>query len=150
MTRGLKPSPIKAGTSTLERAPPPPSHLSRDAKAEWRRVAPILVERRVLPVAALGVLERYAPAVGMMREATKHIQIAGIVLDTGKRNPSVGILTAAQTQALRAANDLGLTPAARSRAGMMGGAGDDDDFIFDFHENCLDFFESELFTEKVC
>lgn len=127
MTRGLKPSKLVAGSSQVQTAPTPPAHLSRDGKAEWRRVAPILVERRILTFGDLGILESYATAIGLVREASRHLQTQGIVLENGKRNPAAGILTAAQTAALRAASELGLTPVARSRAGMNGNPSSDDD-----------------------
>lgn len=126
MTRGLKPT-LKPGSHTLTKAPTPPAYLPKDAKAEWRRVAPILVARGILTVADLGILESYCTAIALVREASRDVQIRGLVLENGKRNPAVGIITAGQTQALRAANDLGLTPAARSRAGMMAPADDDDE-----------------------
>ncbi|RWF07315.1 MAG: phage terminase small subunit P27 family, partial [Mesorhizobium sp.] len=68
--RGRKPAGIVAGTSPVTKVPPAPTWLSKDAKAEWRRVAPILVnERKVLTEADLGTLESYCIATGTVREA---------------------------------------------------------------------------------
>lgn len=126
--RGLKPTHITTGTSPITDAPPPPAYLSRDAKVEWRRVAPILaVERKVLTVADLAALENFVIAAGTVREMHRLLQIEGYVLENGKRHPAVGILTAMMQQQLRCAGELGLTPAARSRAVMIGGDDDDDD-----------------------
>lgn len=126
--RGLKPSTIVAGTSPVTKTPAPPAYLSKDAKAEWRRVAPILInERRVLTIADLAVLENFVIATGTMREMHRLLQAEGYVLANGKRHSAAGILTAAQQQQLRCAGELGLTPSARSRAAMMDAADDDDD-----------------------
>lgn len=126
--RGQKPSNIAPGTSPVTKVPAPPSYLSKDAKAEWRRVAPILIdERKVLTVADLAVLENFVIATGTMREAHRALNQEGMVLPNGKRHPAYGILSAAQQQQLRCAGELGLTPSARSRAAMMETPGNDDD-----------------------
>lgn len=128
MTRGLKPSTIVAGTSPVASVPKAPSYLSKDAKAEWRRVAPILTdERKVLTVADLAALENYVIAVATMRRAHRELEDSGLLI-AGKRNPASTILLQAQQQQLRAAGELGLTPAARSRAVMATGD-DDEDFL---------------------
>lgn len=128
MTRGLKPSTIAPGTSPVTTVPKAPSYLSKDAKAEWRRVAPILTdERNVLTVADLAALENYVIAVATMRQAHREIQTGGLVLANGKRNPASTVLLQAQQQQLRAAGELGLTPVARSRAAIIAVDDDDDD-----------------------
>ena len=128
MTRGVKPSTIVPGTSPVTTVPKAPTYLSADARAEWRRVAPILTdERKVLTIADLAALENYVIAVATMRQAHREIQIGGLVLGKGKRNPASTVLLQAQQQQLRAAGELGLTPAARSRAAMIGDNDDDDD-----------------------
>ena len=127
--RGLKPSTITPGTSPVTAIPKAPAYLSKDAKAEWRRVAPILTdERKVLTVADLATLENYVIAVATMRKAHRDLEATGLLL-AGKRNPVSTILLQAQQQQLRAAGELGLTPAARSRAVMAGGDEDDEDFL---------------------
>lgn len=129
MTRGLKPSAIVAGTSPVTKVPSPPAYLSKDAKAEWRKVAPILVnERKVLTVADLAAFENYVIAVAMMRQAARDVQTNGNVLPNGKRNPASTALVQMMQQHLRAAGELGLTPAARSRAVIAAGD-DDEDFL---------------------
>lgn len=128
MTRGLKPATIVAGTSPVTAVPKAPSYLSKDAKAEWRRVAPILTdERKVLTIADLAALENYVIAVATMRQAHRELEASGLLI-AGKRNPASTILLQAQQQQLRAAGELGLTPAARSRAVIAAGD-DDEDFL---------------------
>ncbi|RWD50585.1 MAG: phage terminase small subunit P27 family, partial [Mesorhizobium sp.] len=95
--------------------PPAPTWLSKDAKAEWRRVAPILVnERKVLTEADLGTLESYCIATGTVREAHRALNRDGLVV-AGKRHPAFGMMNAAQTTARLCAAELGLTPVSRSR-----------------------------------
>ncbi|UXN61718.1 phage terminase small subunit P27 family [Phyllobacterium zundukense] len=126
--RGLKPSTIIGGSSPVIKIPSPPAYLSKDAKAEWKRVAPILIrERKVLTVADLGTLENYCISLGTIREMHRLLQAEGYVTTEGKRHPAAGILTAMQQQQLRCAGELGLTPSARSRAAMMEMAEDGDD-----------------------
>ncbi|RWE55784.1 MAG: phage terminase small subunit P27 family [Mesorhizobium sp.] len=113
--RGRKPAGIVAGTSPVTKVPPAPTWLSKDAKAEWRRVAPILVnERKVLTEADLGTLESYCIATGTVREAHRALNRDGLVV-AGKRHPAFGMMNAAQTTARLCAAELGLTPVSRSR-----------------------------------
>lgn len=129
MTRGLKPTTIVAGSSPVVGVPKTPSYLNKEAKAEWRRVAPILIdERKVLTEADLSALENYVIAVATMRQAHKELHATGFLVG-GKRNPLSTILLQAQQQQLRAAGELGLTPAARSRATISEAANDDEDFL---------------------
>jgi P27 family predicted phage terminase small subunit len=123
--RGRKPAAIVTGTSTLGAVPRPPAWLSKDAKAEWRRVAPILVERNVLTDGDLGVLETYCSAIGTAREAQRTLNAEGLTL-AGKRHPVFGILNAAQTNARLCAAELGLTPVSRSRPAIRDDAGGDE------------------------
>ena len=123
--RGPKPQSITAGTSPIAEVPKAPSWLSRPAKAEWNRVAPILVlERNVLTEADLAALQNYVIACATMQDAHRELQASGLLID-GKRNPASTILLQAQQQQLRAAGELGLTPASRSRPTMRESADED-------------------------
>jgi P27 family predicted phage terminase small subunit len=123
--RGRKPQSIVAGTSPVARVPSPPSWFSKDAKAEWRRVAPILItERRVLTEADLGTLESYCIATGTAREAHRALNRDGLVIG-GKRHPAFGMMNAAQTTARLCAAELGLTPVSRSRPAIREDQDDD-------------------------
>ncbi|WP_036264431.1 phage terminase small subunit P27 family [Methylocapsa aurea] len=118
MTRGCRPKNIVKGSSTLDNIPKCPAWLSSHAKSEWKRVAPILVERNVLTEADLPTLESYCCSVGTIRECQTQISRDGITVVTPhgiKRHPAVGIQNAAQTTARLLANELGLTPVSRSR-----------------------------------
>lgn len=124
--RGRKPAGIVAGTSPVTKVPPAPAWLSKDAKAEWRRVAPILVnERKVLTEADLGTLESYCIATGTVREAHRTLNRDGLVV-AGKRHPAFGMMNAAQTTARLCAAELGLTPVSRSRPAIREESNDSD------------------------
>lgn len=126
MTRGVKPQIVKP--SSAVEIGNPPSWLGKEAKREWRRIAPILNERKVLTEGDLGTVQSYCVAFGIMVEAQKQIKKDGILLD-GKKHPALGTLNAAQTTMRLAANELGLTPISRSRAAIR--ENDDDDSLLD-------------------
>ncbi|MCC4298130.1 phage terminase small subunit P27 family [Aurantimonas coralicida] len=128
--KGRQPSRLITGSQVLTDMPRAPAWLSPAAKAEWRRVAPILVDRGILTEADLGTLEGYATAMGRVREAEKTIRAEGSIYVSAsgpKRHPAVTLQDAALKTARLFANELGLTPVARSRAAIQGGPSDDDD-----------------------
>jgi P27 family predicted phage terminase small subunit len=122
MTRGLKPATIVTASRTVATVPKAPVWLSKFAKAEWCRVAPILVERNVLTEADLGTLESYCVSVGIVRQAQVEINHDGLLIG-GKRHPAFGVMNSAQTTARLCAAELGLTPVSRSRPAIR----DDED-----------------------
>lgn len=125
--RGVKPSNIVPGK--IAGVPKPPAWLSKDAKAEWKRVAAILVERNVLTDADLGTLESYCTATGLIRECQREINSKGLTIIGPKgpmRNPAINAQNAAITQARLLANELGLTPVSRSRPAIRDDNDEDD------------------------
>lgn len=130
--RGRKPSTITTASRAVHEAPRVPSWLSKEAKAEWRRVVPILVERKVLTEADFGTLETYVTASGQVRECQKIIAAEGLttMTPTGPRkHPAVAIQSNAMTQARLCAAELGLTPVSRSRPSIRDDVDDDTDFL---------------------
>lgn len=122
--RGAKPS-LKT-TATPTSATTAPSWLSKDAQAEWRRVMPLLVERRILTDADLGSFENYCVAVGRVREIERIIREMGVE-PAHFRMQNAAIQTARQLAA-----ELGLTPVSRSRPAINDdGEGDDDSPLAD-------------------
>lgn len=124
--KGRKPGTIVSGSHTLTKAPPAPADLSKDARAEWRRVAPILAERRHLTAADLGALESLCIAIGLRDEARRTLAAEGSTYKAGngllKAHPAVGILKDALSACLRHQAELGLTIVSRSRIAL----GDDE------------------------
>ncbi|MHB2165725.1 phage terminase small subunit P27 family [Alsobacter sp. R-9] len=119
--RGTKPATIRPGTSSVKSAPKAPAWLSKDAKAEWSRVVPVLVERRVLTDADLGCVEAYCVAIGRVREFERLIQSGDGDLLRLVRAQDKSTQTARQLAA-----ELGLTPVSRSRPTMRDEDEDED------------------------
>jgi P27 family predicted phage terminase small subunit len=130
--KGTKPS-LSRSKDAVRTPRPAPAWLSVDAKKEWRRVMPDLVERRILTVADLGSLENYCLAIGTVREMERTLQTEGYtyVSDKGmiKRHPAGVILSDAMTRARLLAAELGLTPVSRSRPAIRDD--EDDDSLLD-------------------
>lgn len=128
-TRGRK-TPASTPTDVVEKVPRPPSEMSAEAKAEWKRVMPVLVERRVLSPADLAGVEAYCNAVGDAAQARAAIQKDGAYLTNAraelKRHPAFATLREATMAARQWAAELGLTPASRGRI-SEGSADEDDD-----------------------
>ncbi|WP_250152318.1 phage terminase small subunit P27 family [Ancylobacter radicis] len=127
--RGAKPHSIIPGSSPVRGDLDPPDWLGEDARAEWDRVAPVLInERRTLTVADIASLVNYCVAVGQAAEASRIIMTEGMTyVSKGgpKKHPAVAIRSDAMTQARLLAGELGLTPVSRSRPGSRGdGSGD--------------------------
>lgn len=110
--------------------PEPPSWLTDDARAEWDRVLPILLnERRTLTTADLSSLVHYCTAVGQVAEAARILKNEGLTFSGAsgpKRHPAVAIRSDGMTQARQIAAELGLTPASRGRPGIRTGEGGGD------------------------
>lgn len=125
--RGRKPANIVSGSHAVTSVPHPPTYLPKDGKAEWRKIAPILVfERQTLTEADLATFENYCLAVGTMRAAQRLLSAEGLVTAAGKRHPAFGIMNAAQTTQRLCAAELGLTPVSRSRPAIRIDAEADD------------------------
>lgn len=125
--RGTKPH-LASDPNGMATIPKAPAFIGKDARAEWRRVVPLLVERRILTDADLGTLESYAIAIGTVREARRVIAREGMTFmgaSGPKRHPAVGVMNEAMGLALRLAAELGLTPVSRSRPAIRDDDHDD-------------------------
>lgn len=126
--RGRKPE-LSADPEALTATTRPPVWLSRDAKGEWKRVLPLLIERRILTDADLATFASYCTAVGQMIEAQRIVRKEGMTFvgaSGPKKHPAVSIMHDAQTQARQLAAELGLTPVSRSRPAIRDDANEDD------------------------
>ena len=127
--RGRKPQSIISGSAPLDAATKPPAWFSKDARAEWLRVMPILAARNTITEADLPTLENYCTAIGTVREAQREINKHGLIIESAKgakRNPAFGIQNAAMTTARLCASELGLTPVSRSRPSIRNDNDNDD------------------------
>src|SRR4051812_19542536 len=127
-TRGRKAAPT-ALADAITKAPSPPTGMSPEARKEWRRVVPILVERRALSAADIGAVERYVEAVGDLAAARARIAADGAYVPNArgelKRHPAFATVREAAGEARRWAAELGITPASRNRVATEGGDNDD-------------------------
>ncbi len=118
-SRGVKP-PLSPDVEALTKAPPVPKYLAAHAKAEWRRVMPQLIARRVITKADLAGVEAYCVAVGAAR------QIADTMSTGALPDLKMGGLQIRYMQAARQfAAEYGLTPTSRARIGAV--QSDEDD-----------------------
>jgi P27 family predicted phage terminase small subunit len=119
--RGVKPK-ITADQQPLARVPRPPSYFSTYAVAEWKRVLPVLVARRVICIADLAQVETYCIMNGLVHQVEVERQLSGGVID-----PKLfGVQNRAAQTARQIAATLGLDPVSRARMGGVG-TGDDGD-----------------------
>ena len=93
--------------------------MDADAAAEWKRVFPSMVERRVLTVTDLGALENYCMAMSLVRQMERQLRAEGATYVDGKgaikRHPATAIFADNMNRARLLATELGLTPFSRSR-----------------------------------
>lgn len=118
--KGRKPE-MKGAPDAVAEVPRAPSWLSKDAQAEWRRIMPLLVQRRILTAADMGMVESYCVAQGRVREFEARIQAAPDIEPTWIRMQDKAIQTARQI-----ASELGLTPVSRSRPSIRDDQANDD------------------------
>ncbi|HDZ73499.1 MAG TPA: phage terminase small subunit P27 family [Aurantimonas coralicida] len=119
--RGTKPHLVVSNDAMTEKQPAP-SWMSKDAKAEWRRIMPLLIERKILTDADMGSVENYCVTIGRTRQIERQIQFAGDAIDPSLfRMQDKAMQTARQLAA-----ELGLTPVSRSRPAIREENDDDD------------------------
>lgn len=118
--RGVKPA-LGTDTEALIKAPSAPSYLSAQAKAEWKRIMPQLISRRIITRADLAGVEAYASAVGICRQI-EELRAGGII-----DKVQFGIWNRAAQTARQLAAEYGLTPTSRQRIGSAAPADPDDD-----------------------
>lgn len=128
MVKGAKPT-LQQDPAAVEAVPKPPAWLSKESKAEWRRIMPLLTERRILTEADMGGVENYCVAIGQVREMERIIRSEGAVFQSEhgpKKHPAVAIQADAMTRARQLASELGLTPVSRSRPAIRDDENEDD------------------------
>ncbi|SLN62246.1 Phage terminase, small subunit [Roseovarius litorisediminis] len=117
-SRGVKP-PLTSDIEALTKAPPVPKHLALQAKAEWKRIMPQLIARRIITKADLAGVENYCTCIGLVRQIEE--ERAGGAINV----PMFGVLNRAAQTARQLAAEYGLTPTSRARIGSA--TPDDDD-----------------------
>ena len=107
-----KPNPVK-------RVPPPPKALGKYGTQEWKRIAPELVKLGLLTTLDTTSLYAYCEAYETWREAKGFLSEGGMTYATPtgflKSSPWMLIAKEALAEMRRWGQELGLTPAARTR-----------------------------------
>ncbi len=122
-----KPAENAAGGSPISQRLPPPSHLGKYAKQEWRRVLPKLAG--VATNLDYAALVTYCSAYDTMIEADITLQRDGIIIKTLNgivAHPATRIKASAADQVRRYQTEFGLTPLARLRVQPAPPEEDDD------------------------
>ena len=116
--RGRK-ADLKAVDGGLAGAPRAPTSVPKDLHVEWDAIAAAMLDRKILPTPALGILATYLIARWTVQEAQKAIAKHGVLVKGAhgapKPNPASGILSKALESVARLGAELGITPAARSK-----------------------------------
>jgi P27 family predicted phage terminase small subunit len=104
-----------------------PSHLTKEARAEWRRILPMLLQRRSLTPADAQVLALYTENYSRWLAAKRDVEENGIVvsttvldkhgaaIQTRKTNPALRTLENCERSLRALLRELGATPATRER-----------------------------------
>lgn len=117
--KGRKPQlAVVQGDALPSGCPGPAAWLSPFAKEEWRRVAPVLHDRRLLAPDTMATLEAYCVAVGVVRENYQPAAAAqGALFDApggGQTPAQTKMMFLAIREARLLAAELGLTPHRRA------------------------------------
>lgn len=119
--------PQKAAPEPKAGAPKPPRELTRDARAEWRRVAAELRGLGLLTGVDRAALAAFCQAYGRWAAAERALAAmaerdpvtGGLLIKTTNgnaiQNPIVGVANKAMAAMVRFAAEFGMTPSARSR-----------------------------------
>ncbi len=101
-----------------------PSHLMKDAKAEWRRMVPILESMGLLSTLDMAALSAYCQAYGRWQQAEREMKrltkkgTTGLLIKTMQgnyiQNPLLGIISRNIQLMHKFITEFGLSPSARS------------------------------------
>lgn len=108
MVKGVKPQ-LRTDKDAISYTKRVPEWLSPDAKKEWRRIMPLLIERKVVTEADMGSVENYVVSIGRIREIEREIQAKGLTPQLFRMQNQ------AAATARQLAAELGLTPVSRAR-----------------------------------
>lgn len=116
--RGVKPS-LSPDREALTKVPAAPKWFSDEAKSEWRRVMPRLIEDRIITKSDLAGVENYCLAMGRVREIETQLRLEPL------NYKLCGLQTRTMQTARQLAAEYGLTPTSRARVGGSGSEADD-------------------------
>jgi P27 family predicted phage terminase small subunit len=127
--KGTRPTRAKPETPSNVQASRPklPSHLTKEARREWKRVLPLLLRRGSLTESDGTALALYAETFARWVSAKRELDERGIVCDVvvlnsngqavtvRKPNPALRIAENCERSLGKFLKELGLTPASRER-----------------------------------
>lgn len=103
--------------------PEMPADLPGDAQAEWKRVAPLLLELGVLTRLDRGVLVQYVRTYALNQEAARELERDGVLAagwrNGEKKHPAWQVYRDSCTMLTALRKELGLSPATRSRLNVV-------------------------------
>lgn len=117
--RGIKPA-LAPDRAPLTKAPTAPKWMTDEARAEWKRIMPRLIEDRIITRADLTGIENYCVAVGRIREIETMFRTSGTLDKT-----LFGMQNRAMQTARQLAAEYGLSPTSRARVGSAADSDDD-------------------------
>ena len=101
------------------KAPACPTHLSRIAKAEWKRIIPMVVNLGLMTKMDRAAMAAYCQSYGRWVDAENKVKERGDVVKTpdGKivPNPYLGVANRAMDNMRKFLVEFGMTPSSRSR-----------------------------------
>lgn len=113
-----------------------PSHLMKDAKAEWKRMVPILDGMGLLSALDVAALAAYCQAYGRWQTAEREMKrltrkgTTGLLIKTMQgnyiQNPLLGIISRNIQLMHKFITEFGLSPSARSRIQVDQTGGEED------------------------
>jgi P27 family predicted phage terminase small subunit len=130
--RKLRASDLSDGVHPEVAVPSMPQHLTPEARKEWKRVTPLLVELNLLTKIDRSAIERYCRIYGRWQQVEQALTAAQSLLVSAKKDPSEALMQPTPTGFLREsmlsrqARDLahqveqaeacfGMNPSARAR-----------------------------------
>lgn len=125
--------PVNQGPAFKRVPPNPPSWLSREAAAEWKRVVPGLSRLDLLKPEDRAALAAYCEAWATFVQATRVVQQEGLTIDAKQGtlpHPAVGIARAAGRELRSWAGHFGLTPSTEQALARGADDGGEDDNPF--------------------
>jgi len=119
---GKRPIPEEPQLRRPARAPYAPRWLSEEAKAEWRRIAPLLLEAGLLTEADYTALALYCQAYARWRKAEEKLAEQGEILESARgglyQNPWLAVANRAWDQIRKSLAEFGMTPSSRLRVAV--------------------------------
>lgn len=123
--KGMKPQ-LVVDNTPVNTIPEPPGYFGENAKAEWRRIMPLIIERQTINDADMGGVENYCIAQGAVRDFQVEMSVPHRQ-GTQTQSKYFRMMNQAMQTARQLAAELGLTPVSRARPTKKPRAGDDGD-----------------------